>query len=100
MKKIIEIEQIKSLSDNQIEKLKQLWNPDYGDIYINVNNECERDIVKSDFSKEIEHIPLFNIGQMIENIKVDHIPYDIWECSSDADFCDQIWKCFVSECLI
>ena len=37
------------------------------------------------------NLPLLSIGQMIEFVSLECIPYDIWETSTEKNFCDRLW---------
>ena len=79
MKQHINKAQLNELSEKGKKELKLyckkqlLENPEWNDVPINDTSM------------------LLSIGQMIEFLKLENIPYSIWEESTEKDFCDNLW---------
>lgn len=94
MKRRITIEQIQELTDGQIQKLRGLWEPQYGDLILfydtalrRYHNESIvysydpyngriRDVTSRILEKRV-CLPLFNIGQMFELLESQKHQYGV-----------------------
>lgn len=102
MKRRITVEQLSELTDEQEEKLRSLWIPQTGDIYFRMDYTydspllCEEyDYVKVDKEKN-SCLPLLDIGQMIEILHNNEIPFnppiDISDKFEIDNLCDALWE--------
>lgn len=120
MKQNISVEDIQQLTDNQKEKLRELWEPDIGSIFYDghytqaIQRVDDNILIVEDKEKYTQNyvVPLLNIGQMIEilekhdpciNItrRVQLVDFNkwVWEftireryCREEPELCDVLWQ--------
>lgn len=72
MKRRISTEQLQELTDEQKQKLRELWQPEEGDFYIHGHHFFINQVPKNVNMLRKEHsLPLLDIGQMMELLSPD-----------------------------
>jgi hypothetical protein len=106
MKQRISAEQLKELTPEKQEKLREWWEPKDGDWYYDCDLECDHVV----FSCESDHyhsqypdndcLPLLSIGQCIELLKgkTPKIGINWVDVSYDFELIDTLWQ-YIKEVL-
>jgi len=110
MKQRITIEQLKELTEEQKDRLRELWSPRLGDAYyheysdeaINTYYEGSKDL--EDLIKRYDPLPLLSIGQMVDLLHDENKRVSIvasgreWEviahsehAAINLELCDALW---------
>ena len=89
MKQNITEKQLNELSEKGKKRLRKWWKPKTGDFMISDLSDGSKSVgfvVQSELVGGTD-LPLLSIGQMIEYLNDDYIPYE-----RAKDFCDALWK--------
>jgi hypothetical protein len=77
VKQNISIENINKLTDKQKEKMRELWEPKYGDIITSTISNFVMTLKNSITFDKSYYLPLLSIGQMIEILEKHNILFSI-----------------------
>lgn len=109
MRQRITVEQLNELIDEQKQKLREWWDkvePQKYDVFYGFGEvgvidcvcEGQKDapavIMVCGYAASCTTgtlLPLLSIGQMIEIIGMDRIPYEIWESCTNEELCDALF---------
>lgn len=106
MKQHISVEQLQQLTEEQQQRLRELWKPKRFDV--SYDGENARSLNFGDYNANKTESPLLNIGQMIELLRMkspdklkDIFFYMAYEIEDDEiqnvdDICDQLWEAIKS----
>lgn len=99
MKQRITIDDLNQLSDKQKDKLREWWQPEYGDFICSLETKREG-LIDNEYITVSEAIemkdkltPLLSIGQMIELVELHNVAWIARNCVDydDRDFEDALW---------
>ncbi len=98
MKERITVEQLRELTEEQQELLREWWEPQEYDVYYFAMFDyvCVFSGRTEDYDPWEElygnSLPLLSIGQMIHMIQQRRYCFYLDEYSRDEDLCDQLWQ--------